>query len=85
MTRITWTPDRIRERRERKGLSVAQLAIMLGVSRMTIYRWEDGRVQPRLPVVEELAATLGVSPSHFWAKEVESETRPDKNRATNEV
>lgn len=69
--RTTWKPGRIRERRKTRGLSVAQLATILGVSRMTVYRWERGTVQPRLPTVEDIADALGTTPSHFWIKEVE--------------
>src|SRR6266581_2339941 len=37
----------IREAREIKGFTVAELAERLGVSQVSIYYWESGRVRPR--------------------------------------
>lgn len=37
----------IREAREFKGFTVAQLADRIGVSQVSIYYWESGRVRPR--------------------------------------
>jgi DNA-binding transcriptional regulator YiaG len=37
----------IRQAREVKGFTVAELADRLGVSQVSIYYWESGRVRPR--------------------------------------
>ena len=37
----------LRQARETRGLSVAELADRLGVSAMSIYNWENGRSRPR--------------------------------------
>ncbi len=42
------TPDKIRELRSELGLSVAQMAIMLGVSPATLEAWETGRRDPNV-------------------------------------
>jgi DNA-binding transcriptional regulator YiaG len=59
----------IRQAREVKGFTVAQLADRLGVSQVSIYYWESGRVRPRdtnlaalckalkMPVRETMALT----------------------------
>ena len=59
----------IRQAREGKGFTVAQLADRLGVSQVSIYYWESGRVRPRdtnlaalckalkMPVRETMALT----------------------------
>jgi transcriptional regulator with XRE-family HTH domain len=59
----------IRAARDEKGLTVAQLADKLGVSQVSIYYWESGRVRPRdanlsalckalkMPVRETMALT----------------------------
>ena len=59
----------LREAREGKGFTVAQLANRLGVSQVSIYYWESGRVRPRdanltalckalkMPIRETLALT----------------------------
>lgn len=41
------TPATIRETRERAGLTVAELATLLGVDRTTVYRWELPEANPR--------------------------------------
>jgi len=59
----------IRRARETRGLTVAEVAANVGVSPVSIYYWESGRVRPRdrnlsllckvlhLPVRETLALT----------------------------
>jgi repressor LexA len=59
----------IRDARQYKGFTVAQLADKLGVSQVSIYYWESGRVRPRdnnltalckalkLPIRETLSLT----------------------------
>jgi transcriptional regulator with XRE-family HTH domain len=37
----------IRQAREVKGFTVAQVADRLGVSQVSVYYWEGGRVRPR--------------------------------------
>jgi DNA-binding XRE family transcriptional regulator len=60
----------LRSARERRGLSVADVAKQVGVSQASIYFWEGGRVRPRsenlkmlckvlrFPVRDALEATL---------------------------
>jgi transcriptional regulator with XRE-family HTH domain len=59
----------IRQAREGKGFTVAQLADRVGVSQVSIYYWESGRVRPRdtnlaaltkaLKMPENTIATVG--------------------------
>ena len=39
-------PNPIRQAREAKHLQVGDLAMCIGVSTVTIWRWERGKVQP---------------------------------------
>jgi transcriptional regulator with XRE-family HTH domain len=48
----------IREARVVKGFTVAQLAERLGVSQVSIYYWESGRVRPRDTNLTALCKTL---------------------------
>ena len=50
----------VRERRHARGLSQAELAAALGVSRQTINSIETGRYIPSLPLAIGLARFFGV-------------------------
>jgi len=52
---------RLRHLREGKGLSVAQLAQIVKVSKPTIYGWERDKTLPRQENVRSLVKALGVS------------------------
>ncbi len=51
--------NRLRERREAKGLTQAQLADLIGVSRKTVNTVENGVFVPSTIVALKLAAALG--------------------------
>jgi len=59
---------RIRELREAKGLSQAALAQELGVSPVTVYRWESGAREISLTLLGQVAAVLDAEPSDFFPK-----------------
>jgi DNA-binding transcriptional regulator YiaG len=46
--------------RRRLGLSAAALARVLGVSALSIYKWESGKVRPRARQIEAIAALRGM-------------------------
>lgn len=47
---------KIREYRERKFISQQELAKILGVSNVTICRWETGRYEPDMETKKKLVA-----------------------------
>lgn len=47
--------------RENKGLSVKALANKVGVTVMSIYRYEQGKRIPTLPIARRMATALGVT------------------------
>lgn len=51
----------MRERRAETGLSQAELAVAMGVSRQTINAIETGRHLPSLPLALALASHFGAS------------------------
>ena len=69
MARTKSLSKQLREGSEGKGFTFAQLANRLGVSQVSIYYWESGRVRPRdanltalckalkIPIRETLALT----------------------------
>ena len=51
------------------GLSQAELAMMVGVSRPTLAGWEQGTIIPRLSQINSAAVLLGVTPEDLVIKE----------------
>jgi len=46
--------------RKRLGLSAAAMARLLGVSALSVYKWESGKVRPRARQIEAIAALRGL-------------------------
>lgn len=61
---------KIRGKRAEKGVSQAQLAEVLGVSRTTVGTWESGEVQPGMNKVWELADYYGCTIDELVGREV---------------
>ena len=55
--------SRLKAFRKKAGLTQEDLADVLGLSYMTIRRWEAGKVTPRLEEIKAIAKALGVSES----------------------
>jgi transcriptional regulator with XRE-family HTH domain len=68
---------RLRERRQRAGLSQTQVARILGQSLSAISMWEHGQREPRYDKLLRLAELYGVSVGDFF------EDRP--NPASGEI
>jgi DNA-binding transcriptional regulator YiaG len=49
--RITHLPSDIRLIREREDLGLTQLARSLGVSKVSVWNWQEGKTLPEEPVV----------------------------------
>ena len=47
--------NRIKELRESKNMSQPALAKLIGVSMHSVWRWENGKVEPRACELQELA------------------------------
>ena len=60
---------RIREARKSMGLTQKQLADMVGVSYLTIYRVETGRVSPSVSLLSDIADCLRKSVTSFLRQE----------------
>lgn len=60
------TGQRIKERRKQLEMSADDIAIKLGVSRSTVFRYENGRIE-KVPanVLEKLAEILKTTPSYL--------------------
>jgi len=51
--------DTVRSLREARGLSVRELADIVGVSMMTLYRWQEGRTTPHPYLRKRVLDVLG--------------------------
>lgn len=67
---------RIRKQRIDSGLTQAELAAKLGVSRATISSWETDRTEPAMQDVQAIAIATGCQPSDLVGVFVE-EVRTD--------
>lgn len=69
--------ERIKEIRKSKKISVEALAKELGVSKTTIYRYEDSTIE-KIPVVvfDKLCILLDVTPSQLMGNTI-SEDKPE--------
>jgi transcriptional regulator with XRE-family HTH domain len=56
---------RLHRLRTERGLTLSQIAIQLGVSKPTVWAWEQGKARPLDNRIEALAQTLGVSSSEL--------------------
>jgi transcriptional regulator with XRE-family HTH domain len=59
---------RLRRARERRGLSVPELANVVGVPNHTIHDLEWDRATPDTAMLERLAAAFGVTPEELIAE-----------------
>lgn len=55
----------LRSLREARGLSIRLLANAVGVSKVTIWKWERGDNEPRDRLIHPLAKALDVSPNEL--------------------
>lgn len=64
--------------RRRAGITVAQLAERLSVTRATIYFWEQGRYLPNAGLLPELAEILGCSIDDLFFAGHDEDSTPQK-------
>lgn len=59
----------LRSLRQAQGLTVLALAEAVGVSKVTIWKWEKGDTQPRARMIPQLAKALHVTPGRLQFSE----------------
>lgn len=57
---IRYSAKSLRSQRKRLGLSAASLAKLLGVSALSVYKWESGTTRPRAKQIEAIATLRGM-------------------------
>ena len=58
----------VKAQRQRTGLSAADYAMLVGVSGLTIYNWENGKSRPRKEQLASLIAVRGLGKRQAQAK-----------------
>ena len=64
--------NRVREQRAARGMSQAELATTLGVSRQTVISIENGRYSPSLPLAFRIARVFVMSVEELFDAEEEA-------------
>lgn len=77
--------DKIKELREKLGISQAELANKINVVRSTICQYEKGTREPSYEVIQKLADFFNVSVDYLLGREAEKKDAPfeaiDKKRS----
>ncbi len=63
-----FAPNRLKEAREKKGLSQHELAKLAAVSQPAIFYFESGKKRPNADTLEILADILGVTMDYLHGK-----------------
>ena len=78
--------QRIKNLRQEKGLTLEQVASVVGVGKSTVRKWETGMIaNMRRDKIADLAKALGTTPAYLmgWNEEkVEKETSPSEPELT---
>ena len=75
---------RIKELRKAKGLTLEQVADVVGVGKSTVRKWETGMIaNMRRDKIADLAKALGTTPAYLMGwKEEETKKVPDERQLT---
>ena len=73
------TGSTIKTLREKKGITQAQLADLLGVSSKAVSKWETGKGFPDITLIEPLAKALSVSVMELMSGDTVSNTNASAN------
>lgn len=68
---------RIKERRKEQKLTQQELADKIGVSLMTVLRWEKGERTPNTSIMPQLSSALNVSAGYLMGMEEKPDRRKD--------
>lgn len=65
---LRFSASRLAAQRQKLGLSAANMAKLLGVSSVTLYKWESGQSRPRRAQLEAIAAVRGIGKREAMAR-----------------
>jgi DNA-binding transcriptional regulator YiaG len=67
-TQHRFSATRFAAQRQKLGLSAANFATLLGVSSLSVYKWESGKTRPRRAQLEAIAATRRLGKREVMAR-----------------
>ena len=67
-SRVRFSAKGFASRRQRLGLSAAEMGALLGISAQTVYNWESGKTRPRPQQLQALAAIRTMGKRHAKAQ-----------------
>lgn len=74
--KVVFTAERLKTQRARLGLTQEQAARLLGVSSLSIWKWESGGAVPRASRVPKILQLLALGKREALARVTAEETRP---------
>jgi DNA-binding transcriptional regulator YiaG len=65
---LRFSPARLASQRTKLGLSAANFAKLIGVSSLSVYKWENGQTRPRRAQLEAIASVRGMGKREAMAR-----------------
>mgnify|MGYP002626529110 CR=1 FL=1 len=72
--------EKIRELREKAGLTQEELADRVGVQRNTVWRWENGKAKLKADNIQRLSFIFNVEPASLMPNIYEVPSQDNKNK-----
>jgi DNA-binding transcriptional regulator YiaG len=79
--KVRFSAKGLASQRKRLDLSAADYAKLVGVSSLSIYKWESGKVRPRQSQVAALAAVRGMSKKEVLARLAQGIAKPVRKQS----
>ena len=75
--------QKIKELRQKRGLTLEQVATVVGVGKSTVRKWETGMIaNMKRDKIAALAKALGTTPAYLMGWKEDEQTAPDKLKLT---
>ncbi|MBX3608976.1 MAG: helix-turn-helix domain-containing protein [Hydrogenophaga sp.] len=62
----SFSADRLKAKRQALGMSQAQMAQLLGISSLSLWKWESGQVSPRASMLERYFVAMNMGKREAW-------------------
>lgn len=62
----TFNAERLKAKRQSLGMSQAQMAQLLGISTLSLWKWESGQVTPRTSMLDQYFVAMDMGKREAW-------------------